>query len=216
MASLRSELRLRGGGVITGKDSALEAIRQPIILAVDDAPEQLQLLEKILEGDGYQAVLAGGGLQSLARVAQEKPDLVLLDVLMPGMDGMEVCRRLQADPATLDIPVIFLTCKSEANDILTGFQAGAVDYVAKPFRIPELLARVRVHVDLRRARQEIRTLRGILPTCAHCKRIRDYQGTWHTLESYLTEHTEARFSHGICPDCMPAYFPDFGKGAVRS
>jgi CheY-like chemotaxis protein len=190
----------------------LEEAQRPIVLAVDDTPEQLQLLSKVLEGDGYQPVLAAGGLQALASVAMERPDLILLDVLMPGMDGMEVCRRLQADPATWDIPVIFLTAKSDANDILAGFQAGAVDYVAKPFRIPELLARVRVHVDLRRARLEIRTLRGILPTCAHCKRIRDQEGTWHTLESYLTEHTEARFSHGICPGCIPAYFPDFGEG----
>ena len=193
----------------------MEEAKRPTILAVDDTPEQLQLLAKILEGDGYQPVLAVGGLEALAYVAKEKPDLILLDVLMPGLDGMKVCRSLQADPATWDIPVIFLTCKSDADDILAGFQAGAVDYVAKPFRIPELLARVRVHVDLRRARQEIRTLRGILPTCAHCKRIRDHQGTWHTLESYLTEHTEARFSHGICPGCIPAYFPDFGESGAQ-
>jgi DNA-binding response OmpR family regulator len=193
----------------------LEEAKRPIILAVDDTPEQLQLLEKVLEGDGYQPVLVASGLEALAWVAKEKPDLILLDVLMPELDGMKVCRALQADPATWDIPVIFLTAKSEAEDILAGFQAGAVDYVAKPFRIPELLARVRVHVDLRRARLEIRTLRGILPTCAHCKRIRDHQGTWHTLESYLTEHTEARFSHGICPDCIPVYFQDFGEGMGR-
>jgi DNA-binding response OmpR family regulator len=193
----------------------LEEAKRPIILAVDDTPAQLQLLAKVLEGDGYQPILATGGLQALALVAKESPDLILLDVLMPGMDGMEVCRRLQADPATWDIPVIFLTAKSDANDLLAGFQAGAVDYVAKPFRIPELLARVRVHVDLRRARLEIRTLRGILPTCAHCKRIRDHQGTWHTLESYLTEHTEARFSHGMCPACIPVYFPGFEEGVAR-
>jgi DNA-binding response OmpR family regulator len=200
---------------IAGKDSSLEQVKRPTILAVDDTPQQLELLAKVLEGDGYAPALAAGGLEALAWVAKERPDLILLDVLMPGMDGMEVCRRLQADPGTWDIPVIFLTCKSDTDDLLAGFQAGAVDYVAKPFRIPELLARVRVHVDLCRARHEIKTLRGILPTCAHCKRIRDHEGTWHTLESYLTEHTEARFSHGICPDCIPVYFQDFGEGMGR-
>ncbi len=196
------------------KECSLEQAKRPTILAVDDTPEHLELLARILEGDGYEPVLAASGLEALARIAQEKPDLILLDVLMPGVGGMEVCRRLKADPATREVPVIFLTCKSAAHDILAGFAAGAVDYVAKPFRFPELLARVRVHVDLRRAKQEIRTLRGILPTCAHCKRIRDEQGAWHTLESFVTEHTEARFSHGICPDCIPVYFPDFGEGAI--
>jgi DNA-binding response OmpR family regulator len=123
---------------------------------------------------------------------------------------MEVCRRLKAEPATQDVPVIFLTCKSNSHDILAGFAAGAVDYVAKPFRIPELLARVRVHVELRRARQEIRTLRGILPTCAYCKMVRNEQGTWQTLESFITEHSETKLSHGICPVCISIYFPDFG------
>jgi DNA-binding response OmpR family regulator len=190
----------------------LEPVKRPIILAVDDTPEHLELLAKVLEGNGYEPCLAAGGLQALELVAKAEPDLILLDVLMPGLDGMEVCRRLKADPATRDVPVIFLTCMSDSPDILAGFEAGAVDYVAKPFRIPELLARVRVHVELRRARQEIRTLRGILTTCAHCKRIRDEQGNWHTLESYVTEHTETRFSHGICPGCIPVYFPDFGEG----
>ena len=193
----------------------MEQVKRPTILAVDDTPEHLELLARVLEGDGYEPVLATGGLEALARVAQEKPDLILLDVLMPGVGGMEVCRRLKADPATRELPVIFLTCKSDAQDVLAGFAAGAVDYVAKPFRFPELLARVRVHVDLCRARRENRTLHGILPTCAHCKRIRDEQGAWHTLEAFVTGHTEARFSHGICLDCIPMYFPDYEKGAAR-
>jgi CheY-like chemotaxis protein len=199
-----------------GKESTLEPVKRPLILAVDDTPEHLELLARMLEGDGYELALAVGGLEALARVAYEKPDLILLDVLMPGMDGMEVCRRLKSEPASREIPVIFLTCMSDSHDILAGFEAGAVDYVAKPFRMPELLARVRVHVELRRARQEIQTLHGILPTCAHCKRIRDEQGAWHTLESYITGHTEARFSHGICPACIPVYFPDFGKEVATS
>ncbi len=193
----------------------MDQAKRPIILAVDDTPEHLELLAKVLAGDGYEPCLAADGLQALERAATAKPDLILLDVLLPGLDGMEVCRRLKADPATLEVPVIFLTCKSDYSDILAGFEAGAVDYVAKPFRIPELLARVRVHVELRRATQENRTLRGILPTCAYCKRIRDEQGAWHTLESFVTGHTEARFSHGICLDCIPMYFPDFEKGAAR-
>jgi DNA-binding response OmpR family regulator len=194
----------------------LEPVKRPLILAVDDTPEHLELLARVLESDGYEPCLAASGLQALERIANAKPDLILLDVLMPGLDGMDVCRRLKADPATREVPVIFLTCMTTSSDILAGFEAGAVDYVAKPFRIPELLARVRVHVELRRARQELRTLHGILPTCAHCKRIRDEQGAWHNLESYVTKHSEAQFSHGICPGCLSVYFPDFGVGAPPS
>lgn len=189
--------------------------KRPIILAVDDTPEHLDLLAKVLEGDGYDPALAASGLQALEWVANEKPDLILLDVLMPGTDGMEVCRRLKADPATQDVPVIFLTCKSASHETLAGFEVCAVDYVAKPFRIPELLARVRAHVDLRHARREIRTLRGIVPTCVYCKKIRDEQGTWHTHASFITEGTEAKISHGICPICIPIFFPDFG-GSVAT
>lgn len=182
------------------------------ILAVDDTPKYLELLSQILKPEGYELTLAADGSQTLEAAARDQPDLVLLDIVMPGLDGIEVCRRLKADPATQGIPVIFLTAKSEAWDILAGFEVGAADYVRKPFWIPELLARVHVHVELRRARRELRTLRGILPTCSHCKKIRDEHGAWHTIESYITERSEAEFSHGFCPDCIPLYFPDFHDG----
>jgi DNA-binding response OmpR family regulator len=179
-----------------------------LILVVDDSARDRELLARILEREGHTPILAPDGHQALALALQHKPDLVLLDVFMPGMDGLEVCRKLKADPATEGVPVIFLTGRSQSLDILTGFQAGAVDYVTKPFQIPELLARVQVHLELRRAHREIRSLRGILPTCAHCKRIRDGSGTWHDIETYISRHSEAMFSHGICPECIPVFFPD--------
>ncbi|MDP2874745.1 MAG: response regulator [Holophaga sp.] len=181
----------------------------PLILAVDDTPENLKLLAEILETYEYDAAFAMDGLEALTFVQQEKPELILLDVLMPGMDGFEVCRRLKADPTTAAIPVIFLTAKTETEDIVKGFEVGAVDYVTKPFKIAELIARVRTHVELFRARVEIRTLRGMLPTCAHCKKIRDDQGKWQPIEVYISDRTEAEFSHGYCPTCQAVYFPDF-------
>jgi DNA-binding response OmpR family regulator len=172
-------------------------------------PRNLELLAKILEREGYRLILAAHGALALDIAAKEKPDLILLDILMPGMDGLEVCRRLKTDPATQGIPVIFLTAKSSAAEILTGFEVGAVDYVTKPFQIPELLARVHVHVELRRVQREIRTLRGLLITCAHCKKIRNKEGTWQAIETYISQHSEAQFSHGLCPDCVSIQFPDF-------
>ena len=186
----------------------MEQAKGSLILAVDDTPSDLELFATILEREGYSLALAKDGLQALDIAAKEKPDLILLDILMPGMGGLETCRRLKADPATRDIPVIFVTANAGSDEVLAGFEAGAVDYVTKPFRIPELLARVHVQAELRHVQREIRTLHGILPTCAHCKKIRDEKGTWHSIEAYISQHSEAHFSHGICPDCIPIYFPD--------
>ncbi|GLH73415.1 hypothetical protein GETHLI_19170 [Geothrix limicola] len=179
-----------------------------LILAVDDTPSDLDLIATILGREGYTLALAEGGLRALELAAQGKPDLVLLDLLMPGVDGLETCRRLKGDPATAAIPVIFVTADSELDVILACFEAGASDYIIKPFRVPELLARIRVHAELRHVQHEIRKLHGLLPICAHCKKIRADQGTWHAIETYISQHSEAQFSHGICPDCVGIYFPD--------
>jgi len=186
----------------------------PLVLAVDDTPADLELLARILQQAEYALALAHNGPEALVLAAQQHPDLILLDVLMPDMNGLEVCRRLKADPATRGIPVIFITGQGTAEEMLDGFEAGAVDYVTKPFRIRELMARVNVHMELQRAGREIRILHGILPTCAHCKKIRNEQGQWQVLESYITEHSEAQFSHGLCPECIPAYFPDAPAAAL--
>jgi DNA-binding response OmpR family regulator len=195
------------------KAGLMDTMHAPRILVVDDSARDLELLARVLERDGYAVLRAETGAQALDLAAREWPDLILLDVLMPGLGGIDVCRRLKGDAATVGIPVIFLTAQSQSDEILAGFDAGAVDYVTKPFRIPELLARVHVHMDLRRAQLEISTLRGILPTCAQCRRIRDGQGAWHPIETFIAERSEAQFSHGFCPDCIPICFPDYPQDA---
>ena len=184
------------------------------ILVIDDEEAVRSAVKRRLEREGYEVILAADGAQALEIVAREIPDLILLDIIMPGIDGLEVCRRLKADPATTGIPVIFLTAHAKSEKVLTGFEVGAVDYVTKPFYTPELLARVHVHVALLRAQHEIRVLGGILPTCAKCKKIRDEQGIWHPIETYITQHSEAQFSHGLCPDCIPIYFPNYCSEAA--
>lgn len=181
----------------------------PLVLAVDDRHENLNLIAEILGPEGYEVALALDGTEALNFVRAERPDLILLDVIMPGQDGLEVCRELKADPRTASIPVIFLTAKTETEDLVKGFDAGAVDYVGKPFKPAELIARIRTHVELARARMEIHTLRGLLPTCAHCKRIRDEQGQWQPIETYISDRTEAEFTHGLCPVCQAVYCPDY-------
>ena len=122
------------------------------ILIVDDNPVNLAVVVDHLEEHGFNVTVAQGGEEALKRAAFSLPDLILLDVMMPGIDGFETCRRLKADKATSDIPVIFMTALSDFADKVSGFAAGAVDYVSKPFQIEELLARVRTHLALRAAR----------------------------------------------------------------
>jgi putative two-component system response regulator len=117
------------------------------ILAVDDEPSNLQLLRQILQ-DHYGMLYAKDGQRALELAQQERPDLILLDVMMPGMTGYEVCRKLKANPATAAIPVIFVTALAETSDELSGFEAGAVDYIMKPVSAPIVKARVRTHLSL--------------------------------------------------------------------
>lgn len=132
------------------------------VLAVDDEPINLDLIEGILAPDGYEVVLAGSGESALASVAEKPPDVILLDVMMPRLDGFEVARRLKAQEPTKDIPIIFITGRTDVEDEALGFELGAVDYVTKPIRAAILKARVRTHVALRNAYQNLKRQNQIL------------------------------------------------------
>ena len=187
-----------------------------LILIVDDVPHNLQVLGEILDKAGYEVAAAMGGREGLAAVERERPELILLDVMVPELDGFAVCRELQGRETSREIPVIFLTARVGSEAIVEGFEAGAVDYITKPVNRGELLARVKLHLELVAARrelerqnaalksalEEIQTLRGIIPICSHCKRIRDDEGIWKQIELYIQQHSEATFSHGLCPKCM--------------
>lgn len=125
---------------------------KPLILIVDDIPKNLQVLSSILNIEGYQISFASDGMQALSVVETTIPDLILLDIMMPEMDGYEVCKKLKEDERTKDIPVIFLTGKAESEDIVNGLKLGAVDYVTKPFNSAELLSRIRTHLELKISR----------------------------------------------------------------
>src|SRR5262249_39771080 len=120
------------------------------ILVVDDTPANIQSVSAILKEHGYQISVATNGKQALAVLERVRPDLILLDVLMPEMDGFETCRQLKSTEAWKDIPVIFLTGQTDLEHIVNGFELGAMDYVAKPFHAHELLARVNTHVTVDR------------------------------------------------------------------
>jgi len=131
---------------------------QALILIVDDLPQNLQVLGSILRKNKYQIAVATNGQQAIDILNNISPDLILLDVMMPGIDGHEVCRRLKEQEKTRDISIIFLTAKSETADIVKGFELGAVDYITKPFNATELLARVKTHIELKKNRDVILNL----------------------------------------------------------
>ena len=126
-----------------------------LVLIVDDVPDNLAVLHDALDESGYTVLVATSGEAALARAAQARPDIVLLDAMMPGMDGFEVARRLKADPATAAIPIVFMTGLTETEHLVAALEAGGVDYVTKPIKPKEVLARMNVHLQgARRARQE--------------------------------------------------------------
>ena len=195
------------------------------ILIIDDHPATRKLLEDIL-GHEYQVLLASDGQEALDTVRDDPSiDLILLDIIMPGMNGYEVCQRLKENERTRDIPVVFLTIMEEDHDEVRGFAVGVTDYIVKPISRLRLLARVRNQLALRQKQREleqknyelqtaldqIKTLHGILPICSFCKQIRNDQGAWLRLEEYIQAHSEAEFSHSVCPSCAKEHYPDYCK-----
>jgi len=203
------------------KDNLIER-KTPEILVVDDMPANVQVISLILKTKGYKVTVATSGKLALKSVQDNPPDLILLDINMPEIDGYEVCKRLKADEALKDIPVIFITGITDTDDMVKAFSMGAVDYIAKPFQVEEVYARVKTHLRLRKLQTElsnsvselqkaladIRTLRGIIPICANCKNIRDDAGAWQEVENYVKEHSEVEFSHSLCPACAQKLYPD--------
>ncbi len=149
------------------------------ILVVDDTPANIQTLSAILKDKGYQISVATNGRQALQALARLQPDLVLLDVMMPEMDGFEICRQVKASEQWRQIPIIFLTAKTETADIVKGFELGAVDYVAKPFNSHELLARVSTHLTMDELRRSLATKNAEL--------ARAHQLVRHAFGRYVSE-----------------------------
>ena len=186
------------------------------ILIAEDEPISLCLLESTLAKWGYDVIVTQDGAQAWEALQQaDAPRLAILDWMMPSLDGVQICRRVREMPATRSIHIILLTAKGGKSDIVEGLAAGANDYVTKPFDREELRARVQVGVrmvelqqsladrvqELQEALSQVKQLQGILPICSHCKKIRDDRNYWQRVESYISEHSAAQFSHSICPDC---------------
>ncbi len=204
-------------------------------LVVDDSPDMRKLIQSILTTKGQTEVLtaesARDAFRHLAIEDHESGDvaidLILMDIMMSDMDGIRACQRIKAVERLREIPIIMVTGRTDSEDLRAAFAAGAMDYITKPLNSVELLARVssalalKRAIDIRKARErellerhgqleqalkEVKVLRGLIPICFSCKKIRDDQGYWHTIEAYIQAHSEVDFSHGLCPECMDKRF----------
>jgi two-component system response regulator VanR len=237
------------------------------ILIVEDSPTQAIRLQSLLEEAGYKISVASNGADAVSHLDKHIPDLVITDILMPEMDGYELCRKIKENDDLKGIPVLLLTQLTEPEDIIKGLESGADNFVTKPYDPKLLLSQIdyilinramrisprtemgievffagrkffinsdrmqmldllfstyqnslqqkreleRANKELKEALDTIKTLHGILPICASCKKIRDDRGAWSQVEAYIEKHSDIQFSHGICPECTKKLYPEFVK-----
>ncbi len=197
------------------------------VLVTDDDPQILDLTATILRRAGYEVLEASTGKACLEAAKAHHPDIVLLDVVLPDGTGIDLCRQMKADEGLRGTFVILVSGVQVSSDYQAdGLNVGADGYIVKPISNKELLARVQAMVRIKRAEDalrekekeqqelilklqealaEIRTLKGFIPICASCKKVRDDEGYWNQLEAYISKHTDAVFSHGLCPECAEKY-----------
>ncbi len=235
------------------------------ILIVEDSPTQALKLQQFLEDNNYRVSVARNGVEALSYLQECTPKLIISDIVMPEMDGYELCRKIKSHDRLKSIPTVLLTTLSEPEDIVNGLACGADNFVTKPYDENLLLSRIqyilanqklrqnpcsdmgievffagnkffinsdrlqildlpfstyentlqqkreleRVNKELKDALDTVKALEGILPICANCKKIRDNGDEWQGLEAYIEKHSEAQFTHGICPDCIKQLYPEF-------
>jgi DNA-binding response OmpR family regulator len=190
------------------------------ILVAEDQTISRHILEASLRKWGYEVKGVEDGARAWEILqGEEAPQLAILDWLMPGMDGIEICRQIRLRPQTQPVYIILLSARSGQEDKIHGLEAGADDYITKPFDRDELRARVQVGIrvlelqsalahrvrQLEEALSRVKQLQGLLPICSYCKKIRNDRNYWQQVEGYISERSEAQFSHGICPECYAQY-----------
>ncbi len=214
-----------------------DAAKQAEILIVDDQPENLLLLSKILARPELAIIKAGSGEEALEKAAGRDLALAILDIQMPVMNGFELAEALHGLEGCKNTPTIFITALSAQDKyIFRGYELGAVDYLFKPVEPHIIRSKVAVflklyqqrrliedqskllaekveslsklNAELHSALEQIKTLKGIIPICAHCKKVRNDKGYWEQVEKFIETNSDAGISHGICPECLKKHYPD--------
>jgi sigma-B regulation protein RsbU (phosphoserine phosphatase) len=193
-------------------------------LVADDDPVARVILARALPEWAVEPIVVADGVAAWEVITSgNAPSLAIMDWEMPGLDGPELCRRIRGNPATASMYVILLTSRDAAEDVVAGLDAGADDYLVKPFRAAELRARINAGVrvltlqerlaervvELQQALASVKQLSGLLPICSYCKRVRGDEDYWQQVESYIADRTDAEFSHGVCPNCLDKMRADF-------
>ncbi|MCE9584329.1 MAG: response regulator transcription factor [Planctomycetes bacterium] len=192
------------------------------ILMAEDDPVSRKLLEISLSRWGHEAVsVADGDAAWDVLQRPDRPLMAVLDLMMPGLSGIDVCRKVRAAGGA-PIHILMLTTLSDKRAIVEALEAGAYDYVTKPFTPEELRARIAAGVrvvelenrladrvrELEKANAELKELRGIIPMCSYCKKVRSDQNFWERVEGYISTRTGAKVSHGVCPECTEKFMRD--------
>lgn len=192
------------------------------VLIADDDAVLRHSLKTYLERWSYDVVECPDGVRAWKELqAASPPPIAIIDWNMPGIDGPTLCQELRETPSLSGMYVILLTSNQEKKDVIAGLESGADDYITKPFDWGELRARLRIGsrivglqlalgarvAELQTALANVRKLSGLLPICAYCKRVRDDADYWQQIEQYLVEHSDAQFTHGICPECFEVQLP---------
>lgn len=195
------------------ENPAREKMEKPRILVIDDDPNLRKTLVDIMRLKGYETESAANGMEGLALIRENPVNLALIDIGLPDISGVEVLKNIKADyPAT---DVIILTGNATLDSAIEAANMGAFSYLVKPYDIEQLTLNIqravekrqaeedreRLILELKEALSKVKQLEGIIPICSYCKKIRNDKESWQQLESYITEHSEALFSHGICPEC---------------
>ncbi|HKI32562.1 MAG TPA: response regulator transcription factor [Gemmataceae bacterium] len=196
------------------------------VLIAEDNLTSRHALQMHLAQWGYDVISTSNGAEAWSAFqAPDAPRLAILDWMMPQMDGLEVCRRVRGLPNPEPPYIILLTARCDSNDVITGLESGADDYLTKPVdrgelrarlgaarRVVELQASLAARVrELEAALARVKQLQGLLPICCYCKKVRGDENYWQQVDAYISEHADVQFSHGICPDCYErVVLPQFG------
>jgi DNA-binding response OmpR family regulator len=190
------------------------------VLIADDEATTRHLIQVTLGHWGFEVLVAEEGAGALRILkASNPPEIALLDWVMPEVDGLEVCRRMRAAPLSAPTYLILITARGGLENVIQGLEAGADDYVTKPFDPRELRARLHAgarvvqlqkillerNQALEEALKRVKLLQGLLPICSYCKKIRNDRNYWEQVDAYVASHSEAQFSHGVCPDCFEVH-----------
>lgn len=211
------------------------ALPRQSVLVVDDSPTDALYLSRLLEQTDRHILTAKSGEEALNILKGFECALVLLDIELEGLDGFQTAERIRVSERTRNLPIIFVSATNRDQEhVFRGYGAGAVDYLFKPVEPNLLRSKVSVFCELAAQRfviqeqlreiqakqdvllqqlEEIKTLRGLVPICARCKNVRDDSGFWQTIEAYVCEHSEAEFSHSLCPECANMLYPGIGAAA---